>query len=599
VELGHRVTIVSSSFFHTARRETRLQAGEMHRREVIDGIDYLWLRAPAYGGNSLGRLWNMLTFAWRVWRQCGATDIQPPDVVIGSSPQLFAAWSAERLARQHGVPFVLEIRDLWPESFVSLGHMTKWHPLVFALGFVERLLYRRASRILSLLPNGVDYIEQHGGIADKIEWLPNGIDFSLVPPSATAPLNDQFTLVFAGSHGAANGLDQLLDAAKLLQSRDAGDCIRIQLVGDGPEKPRLQQRVIVEGIRNVDFLPPVPKQQVYNVFAAADACLMLLEDSPVFRWGISPNKLFDYMASSRPVVFSVSTNFNPISQAKAGITVRPGDVDALADGIEQLANTPLAERQAMGIRGREYVERHHDFRALGDKLERVLVGAIEVSRHCATSSKTYVNLVKPVADRVAAALGLLVAAPLLLVIALLVRINCGAPILLRQTRPGRNGRIFQVYKFRTMTNRRDEQGNLLPDDKRLTRFGRWLRSTSLDELPELWNVIRGDMSLVGPRPLLVEYLDRYTPEQARRHDVKPGLTGLAQVCGRNFLSWAEKFDADLEYVDNVSLTLDLKILWQTIGSVFSRQGISAPSHATMPLFTGLENDDHHARPLSA
>lgn len=442
VELGHHVTIVSSSFFHTARRETRLAGAETHKREVIDGVDYLWLRAPAYGGNSLGRLWNMLAFAWRVWRQCGATDIEPPDVVIGSSPQLFAAWSAERLARRHGVPYVLEIRDLWPESFVSLGHMTQWHPLVLALSFLERLLYRRASRILSLLPNAADYIVQHGGNADKIEWLPNGIDFSLVPPSAPAPTNDQFTLVFAGSHGAANGLDQLLDAAKLLQGRDTGDCIRLQLVGDGPEKPRLQQRTVTEEIRNVDFLPPVPKQQIYNVLAAADACLMLLEDSPVFRWGISPNKLFDYMASSRPVVFSVSTNFNPISEAKAGITVRPGDVDALADGIEQMANTPLAERQAMGVRGREYVERHHNFRALGDKLERVLTGAIEESKHRAATSNAYVNFVKPAIDRVAAALGLLIAAPLMLVIALLVRINCGAPILFRQTRPGKNGRLF-------------------------------------------------------------------------------------------------------------------------------------------------------------
>ena len=171
-------------------------------------------------------------------------------------------------------------------------------------------------------------------------------------------------------------------------------------------------------------------------------------------------------------------------------------------------------------------------------------------------------------------------------VAILVRLNLGAPVLFRQARPGLGGRIFPLVKFRTMTAARDAQGNLLPDAQRLTRFGRWLRSTSLDELPEILNILRGEMSLVGPRPLLVQYLGRYTPEQARRHEVLPGLTGWAQVKGRNALTWEEKFRLDVWYVDHRSLWLDVRILLLTLGQVVRRHGVSAQGEATMPEFMG-------------
>jgi lipopolysaccharide/colanic/teichoic acid biosynthesis glycosyltransferase len=173
-----------------------------------------------------------------------------------------------------------------------------------------------------------------------------------------------------------------------------------------------------------------------------------------------------------------------------------------------------------------------------------------------------------------------------LVVALLVRLKLGSPVLFRQLRPGIEGRIFTMYKFRTMTDGRDACGRLLPDAARLTTFGRWLRASSLDELPELINVIKGDMSLVGPRPLLPEYLPLYSPEQARRHDVRPGITGWAQVNGRNALSWEEKFDHDVWYVNNHSLALDLKILVMTIGRVLGREGVVEEGSATAERFVG-------------
>jgi len=178
--------------------------------------------------------------------------------------------------------------------------------------------------------------------------------------------------------------------------------------------------------------------------------------------------------------------------------------------------------------------------------------------------------------------------PVLLTVAAVVRIRLGRPVFFRQLRPGLHGKPFTMYKFRTMREARDAQGNALPDGQRLTSLGKWLRKTSLDELPELWNVLRGDMSLVGPRPLRMEYLDRYTPEQARRHDVRPGVTGWAQVNGRNAISWEEKFRLDVWYVDHYSPWVDLRILWMTVGTVFRRKGIAAEAHATMPEFMGSD-----------
>jgi len=203
-------------------------------------------------------------------------------------------------------------------------------------------------------------------------------------------------------------------------------------------------------------------------------------------------------------------------------------------------------------------------------------------------SKRVQAYLKRVFDVVVSAVALTVLAPVMGLTALAVWRMMGRPVLFRHVRPGLHGKPFVMYKFRTMRDLRDAEGKLLPNEARLTPFGRWLRSTSLDELPELLNVLRGEMSLVGPRPLLMEYLDRYTPEQARRHEVKPGITGWAQIHGRNNLSWDERFKLDVWYVDNWSLWLDVKILWRTLWMVLRREGISAQGHATMPEFRGSQ-----------
>ncbi len=205
------------------------------------------------------------------------------------------------------------------------------------------------------------------------------------------------------------------------------------------------------------------------------------------------------------------------------------------------------------------------------------------------------EVVKRAFDLIAATLALAMFSPFLLVVAILVMLTMGRPVLFRQQRPGRHGQPFRMFKFRTMSTATDADGNLLPDTMRLTRVGRFLRSTSLDELPELLNVVRGDMSLVGPRPLLMQYLERYSPEQARRHEVRPGITGWAQINGRNAISWEEKFRLDVWYVDNRGFWLDIRILLATVWKVFCREGISAASHATMPEFQGSSDIERESK----
>lgn len=200
----------------------------------------------------------------------------------------------------------------------------------------------------------------------------------------------------------------------------------------------------------------------------------------------------------------------------------------------------------------------------------------------------YERFIKRPQDFLCAFLATIVLSPVMLITAFLVRVKLGSPVLFTQERPGLNGKIFKLYKFRTMTDKKDKEGKLLPDSERLTTFGRKLRSTSLDELPELLNMLKGDMAVVGPRPLLVKYLTRYNEHQARRHEVRPGFTGLAQVHGRNAISWEEKFDWDIKYVDHITFLGDWKIIFETVKTVLKREGISAAGEATKEEFMGSE-----------
>src|SRR5256886_15570114 len=244
----------------------------------------------------------------------------------------------------------------------------------------------------------------------------------------------------------------------------------------------------------------------------------------------------------------------------------------------------LAATEEMGKRGRNFAEREF----LRTTLAQRCVSTMESA--AATRSVGETSAYRRWGKRALDLLGLLVASPFVLpvvmIVALVVRLQLGSPVFFRQVRPGHKAKPFTLLKFRAMNSVRDEQGNLLSDEKRLTKLGALLRRHSLDEIPQLWNVLRGEMTLVGPRPLLLQYLDRYTSEQARRHEVKPGITGWAQINGRNALSWEERFRLDIWYVEHWSLGLDARIIWRTVRNVLKRKDISQRGHATMPEFMG-------------
>jgi len=367
--MGHPTTIAASAFDHITRTD-RLGPREAVRRELHGGVPFIWLRTPHYrGSGGAARLWNMLAFARAVERLAPHLDGRP-EVIVGSSPHLFAAQAALRLARRLEVPFVLEIRDVWPQSLVDVMGVARWHPLVWHMERIERELYREASHIITLLPGIGPRVAERGGDPGAITWVSNGIDLGLVPPVADPPGRPGFTFMYAGSHGVTNALDVLLDAAALLRDRGPG-APRMVLLGTGPEKPRLEARARAEGLA-VEFLPPVPKQEVYGVLAQADAFWVSSHDTSLWRHGISFNKLYDYMAMARPTLIGLDCPDNPIAQAGCGITVRPGSAAAMAEGMERMLALSPEARRAMGRRGRAYVEANFDSRILAARFAGAL-----------------------------------------------------------------------------------------------------------------------------------------------------------------------------------------------------------------------------------
>jgi glycosyltransferase involved in cell wall biosynthesis len=322
---------------------------------------------------------NMAMFAAKVWRGVGTKQLGKPDVIIGSSPHLFGALAAERVSRRLKVPFVLEVRDLWPQTLIDLGSVSAGHPVIKGLERIERYLYKHAERIITLLPQAREHMMTKGAAGDKVVWIPNGVKLEAQTPAAL-PTGGVFTVMYAGTHGLANGLDAILDAAAILQRDPVARGVRFHFVGDGPFKERLQVRCEQEGLANVVFDAPVPKGHVFGTLQRADAFIVTLRDIPLYRHGISLNKIFDYFAAARPIVFGTNDGNNPVSEARAGVVVRAEDAPAMAEAIKHLLSLTPEERYQMGLRGRRYVQEHHASTHLAQKLEEVLKGAASVSK---------------------------------------------------------------------------------------------------------------------------------------------------------------------------------------------------------------------------
>ena len=367
VQLGHQVQMLAADFSHVRARQP--QAGD----ETIDGIAYRWYATPLYLGNGLGRVKNIGAFLRAVWADTPRLVREfKPDVVIASSTYPMDIWVARRIARRAGAKLVFEVHDLWPLSPIELSGMSPNHPFALLCGAAEKAAYRDADVVVSMLPKVHEHMASRGLDLDKLHIVPNGItpdEWQGEPPPlrgdvaqalASARGAGRMVVGYAGSMGLPNALDTLLDAAAMM--RDAA--LQFVLIGGGHEHARLAQRVASEGLANVCFLPPIPKAQIPSFLAAVDIAYIGWQRMPIYRFGIAPNKLMDYMMAGCAVLHSVEAGNDPVAEAGAGLTVAPESAAAVADGLVRLAALPQAERRAMGERGRAFVLANHTYPVL-------------------------------------------------------------------------------------------------------------------------------------------------------------------------------------------------------------------------------------------
>jgi len=328
----------------------------------------------------------MLGFAYRILDSKATASLPTPDVVIGSTVHPFAVWSATRIAKRHGAAFVFEIRDLWPQTLIELGRISRHSVQARLLAWLERWLCRRANRVVTLLPGVSDYLAAMGVDSTAIAYVPNGVNMNEVPTSEP-PDDESFTLMYLGAHGNANALETLLRALVLLADERDLPRINCRLIGDGPLKPSLQAMARDLHLSNVSFEQAVSRAEVTEIGVAADAFVLCTRDLPnLYRYGISMNKLYDYMAMARPTVLAMDAYNNPISDSDGGVTVRPDDPRALAGAISDIARLSSAQRREMGLRARSFVADNYDFETLSVRLAAVLDEAVLVNDVASSAS---------------------------------------------------------------------------------------------------------------------------------------------------------------------------------------------------------------------
>ncbi len=375
VRRGHRVRIVAASHAHVRARAPDM-AGRKRRDENIDGIDYTWFATPPYRGNGLARVRNMGAFVLRLWREARTLAREvAPQVVIASSTYPLDIWPAHRIARLAGARLLHEVHDLWPLSPMELGGFSPRHPFIRLLQSAEDYACRHADGIVSILPKVREHLEARGMAPHKLHLIPNGIDpdeWLAAPPALPESLDallaglraqGRTVVGYAGSHGLANALDTLLDAAALVRQQP----LAFVLVGDGLEKARLERRARELGLAQLYFAPPIPKAQIPALMARIDIAYLGWQRQPLYRFGIAPNKLIDYMMGGCPVLHAVEAGNDPVREAGCGLTVAPEDPAAVATGLAALLSMSKSERRALGERGRAYALAKLTYPVLGQR----------------------------------------------------------------------------------------------------------------------------------------------------------------------------------------------------------------------------------------
>ena len=373
VKKGYRVKIFACDVVAGKRQNyVKLKKDELYLIENIKGVNFIWVRGAAYKKNNWRRAWNMLTFSYNCYK-IGCKFKDKPEVIIGSSPHPFAAFAAVRLTRKLKAKFFLEIRDLWPQVIVDMGRLSQHHPITQAMRLLEKYLYRAADKIIVLAEGSKKYLIEKSGIKEfKILYLPNGVHLNNFSCQKDRDVLrklynfTKFTLIYTGAHGPANSLETILRAAdRLRENKD----IEIVLVGDGILKERLLKQAKEMKLNNVRFFDPVPKTEIPGILSAADAAIITLKKVKVFSYGVSPNKLFDYMGARKPIICAVEGEMaEKIDKIGCGISVIPEAVKSMADAIIRLANLPQDELKKMGDNGYKEIEKNYSREKLAQKL---------------------------------------------------------------------------------------------------------------------------------------------------------------------------------------------------------------------------------------
>ena len=372
VEKGNPTTIFVCAFSHYHLRPIRKLGWRLWMKEDIEGVRFVWINANSYRGNDLRRVLNMLIFSTLAFL-AGVTRRERPDVVIGVSVHPLAALTGYFLSRVKAARFFFEVTDLWPQTLIDFGRLSQDGRTARAMRRLERFLFRKAERIIMLWRHTDEYVESQGVSPSKIVWIPHGVEltrYEQLTPYLGAPARP-FRVMFLGGFVASNSIDHILDAALVLARRGRDD-VRFLLIGSGQERAPLMARAKSLGLSSVEFPPSVPKREVGRVMGEADAFIYGLRDLPLYRFGISLNKLTDYLAAGRPIIFFGKSTYDPVRDARAGFSVPPGDPEALADAILDLVALTPEERMEMGDRGRRYLLEHHNIPVLSERLLGVL-----------------------------------------------------------------------------------------------------------------------------------------------------------------------------------------------------------------------------------
>lgn len=371
---GDKVNILAASYSHLRQNNPPLPM--LFGEEEIDGIIYSWYKTPRYAGNGVKRVLNIFTYVFQVWNMSKFfVNKWTPDVVIASSTYPLDIYPAAFIAKHSKAKLIFEVHDLWPLTPMEVGGMSRFNPFIWLLGRAERTAYRKADAVVSMLPCAKEHMVQHGMAEEKFHYVPNGVDVAEWQGAAaelptehrsllkTLKAEQRFVVGYAGGHGLANALEELLKAAELLKDQP----VSFVLVGDGPSKPALQQAAASKGLEHVHFLPSVEKAAVPALLAQMDALFIGWRKLPIYRFGINPNKLFDYMMSGKPVIHSVEAGNDIVAAADAGVSVAAEDPAAIADGVRQMMALPEEERVRRGENGRSYVLENHDYRVLAKR----------------------------------------------------------------------------------------------------------------------------------------------------------------------------------------------------------------------------------------